>query len=202
VHFLRQLCGAVHQAHIVGLLHLDIKPSNVVVSRRSGSYDVVKLVDFGLAQPIAAARQERAVHLPVGSPAFMSPEQASGMGGLDARTDLYGLGGLGYYLLTGRPPFVGPTLLQTIMSHIWDPVAPLKELRPDLPADVEAVVMRCLAKDPSDRYRSVAALQAALGECACAGQWTSADAAAWWHTVGDAQAAQQKGTTAGPAGGG
>ena len=109
VYLLRQVCGALREAHAAGLIHRDIKPSNIFAARRGGMDDVAKLLDFGLVRPAATAR---AAHLSeegqiLGTPLFMSPEQATGGRELDERSDIYSLGAVAYYLLTGRPPFDG-----------------------------------------------------------------------------------------------
>jgi serine/threonine-protein kinase len=188
VYLLLQLCDALREAHALGLLHLDIKPGNVIVGEEAGAGDVVKLLDFGLARELApggldlnASGGERSA----GSPQYMAPEQAAASVPLDARTDLYGLGGVAYFLLTGRPPFDCDTPLQLVLAHAWDPVTPPSHLRPDMPADLEEVVLRCLAKGPGERFDDAAALARALRQCACAGQWDAAKAAAAWQRGGD-----------------
>jgi serine/threonine-protein kinase len=100
----------------------------------------------------------------------MAPEQAAGRGPLDARTDLYGLGGVAYFLLTGRPPFDCDSALQLVLAHACDPVMPPGKLRPEVPADLEAVVMRCLEKVPAGRFATAAEVERALAACACAAQ--------------------------------
>jgi serine/threonine-protein kinase len=187
VHVLRQVCDALREAHGLGLLHLDIKPSNVIACRRGGA-DLVKLVDFGLVQQADGGEADEGA--PIGSPPYMSPEQAGGQGALDARSDLYSLGGVAYFLLVGHPPFVRENALQMLLAHACDPITPPSELRPEVPADVQEVVLRCLEKDPDRRYPDAHALAAALAGCACAGAWTAEEAAAWWarHDAGAATA--------------
>jgi serine/threonine-protein kinase len=173
------------------LIHRDIKPGNIFSAFRGGVHDVAKLLDFGLAKPISAESesiqltQEGSI---TGSPLFMSPEQALGDTEPDARSDVYSLGAVAYYLLTGSPPFDGDKPIRVIMAHAHEPVVPPSHLRPEIPADVEAVVLRCLAKNPADRYPSAAALREALQECVAAGGWTSVDAAQWWQSHGSADA--------------
>jgi serine/threonine-protein kinase len=185
VHFLRQLCGALREAHEAGLVHRDIKPSNVIVLRHAGLYDVAKLLDFGLVRSldVGPAEQTRLTQegLILGTPDFMSPEQANGAASLDARSDLYSLGAVAYFLLAGRPPFAGRPVLQTLYAHLHEPPRPPAELRPDVPADLEAVVLRCLAKDPAQRFPDAAGLERALGQCDCAGRWTEAEARKRWQ---------------------
>jgi serine/threonine-protein kinase len=184
VHFLRQVCGALQEAHSVGLVHRDVKPSNVMVCERGGFHDVAKLLDFGLVLPQAAGpdseklTQEGVI---AGTPAYLSPEQASGREGLDARSDVYSVGCLAYCLLTGGPPFAERAAIGMVAAHMYEPPAPLTSRRPDVPEELEAVVLRCLAKDPAARFPSAQALDAALAGCHAAGQWTEEDAAAWWR---------------------
>jgi serine/threonine-protein kinase len=187
VHFLRQVCGALQEAHATGLIHRDLKPSNVIACERGGVWDVAKLLDFGLVHGLgAAALGKDADRLTIqgtilGSPPYMSPEQATGKDSVDARTDVYSLGALSYFLLTAQAPFVRDTAMEILMCHVYEPVTPLTDLRPELPADLQEVVLRCLEKDPARRYQDVASLEQALSHCLCADQWTRHDAAAWWH---------------------
>ena len=115
---------------------------------------MTKLLDFGLVKPMAEppSDQPSPEGAITGSPLYMSPEQASGSQHPDRRGDLYSLGAVAYYLLTGRPPFQGETAMSVMMAHARDPVAPPSHVRPGIPADLERVVLRCLAKDPADRY--------------------------------------------------
>jgi eukaryotic-like serine/threonine-protein kinase len=187
VFLLTQTCDALSEAHSRGLIHRDIKPGNIFSAQRGGYYDVAKLLDFGLAKPISADNapvqltQEGSI---TGSPLYMSPEQALGDSEPDERCDIYSLGAVAYYLLTGRPPFDGERAIRVILAHAHEPVVPPSRHRPDIPADLEQVVMRCLAKNPDDRYASAAALRLALWECESAGGWTHGDAARWWRTHG------------------
>jgi serine/threonine-protein kinase len=180
VYLLRQVCGALREAHAAGLIHRDIKPGNVIVCDRGGTPDVAKLLDFGLARDVSGGGVEltRDGVIP-GTPAYMAPEQASGAS-VDGRADIYGIGGLAYFLLTGRPPFAGSSAMKVLAAHLYEPPAPPSRRRPDVPADLDAVVLRCLAKAPADRFPDVASLEAALGACESAGQWSLAEAAAWW----------------------
>src|SRR5262249_29165425 len=116
----------------------------------------------------------------LGSPAYMSPEQAAGKA-VDARSDIYGVGGVAYYLLTGQAPFVRETTMQMLLAHAHDPVVPPMELRAGVPADLQAVVLRCLEKDPAQRYQDVETLAQALANCGCAGMWTEQQAESWWR---------------------
>jgi eukaryotic-like serine/threonine-protein kinase len=188
VHVLRELCGALREAHEAGLVHRDVKPGNVIVCRKGGVDDVVKLLDFGLVRPPAAEGAAAGLTqegLVVGTPDFMAPEQALGAAALDARCDLYSLGALAYFLLTGRPPFVGRSALEVLDAHAHQPPAPLSDHRPDVPADLAADVLRCLAKDPAQRFPDADSLDRALAECACAGSWGKGEARRWWQAQKD-----------------
>src|SRR5262249_9099263 len=114
------------------------------------------------------------------SPPYMSPEQALGKKEIDARSDIYGVGAVAYFLLTGHPPFPRETVMQMLLAHAYEPALPVSKLRPDVPADLEAVVMRCLQKRPGDRYRDVGRREKALAACGGAELWTEERAAAWW----------------------
>jgi tRNA A-37 threonylcarbamoyl transferase component Bud32 len=185
VHFLRQVCAALHEAHSIGLLHRDIKPGNVRVCERGGEHDVIKLLDFGLVLPLNGAAdgtptEEATI---AGTPPYMSPEQAAGNEQLDARSDIYSVGALAYFLLTGRPPFVYSSTVKTLAAHLHETPPPLGSLRADVPRDLEAVVHRCLAKRREDRYADVSELGEALAACAAAAPWTRADAQDWWRAI-------------------
>jgi eukaryotic-like serine/threonine-protein kinase len=183
VHILRQVCLALGEAHAAGLIHRDIKPSNIFAARRGGMDDVAKLLDFGLVRPAAAIT---APHLSeegqiLGTPLFMSPEQATGRQNLDERSDIYSLGAVAYYLLTGRPPFDLGDRISVMIAHARDPVVPPSQVRAGIPEDLEHVVLRCLAKNAADRFPDAASLERALGECGCARDWDQEHAAGWWR---------------------
>lgn len=186
IYLIRQACDALTEAHNAGMIHRDLKPANIFAARRGGRFDVTKLLDFGLVTPAADvdAAELSAEDKVTGSPLFMSPEQASGDRRPDARSDLYSLGAVAYYLLTGHPPFEGQTALRVMTAHARDPVQPPSRLRPDIPADLELVVLRCLAKRPAERFPAAEALEAALAACGSAAEWDFRKAAEWWlsHT--------------------
>lgn len=186
IHVLRQLCGALEEAHAAGLIHRDIKPSNVILCRRGGLYDVAKLLDFGLARlqssELAGASFTQA-GLIFGTPAYMSPEQATGNRSLDLRTDIYSLGALAWFLLTGAAPFAREGIVQILNAHINEPVPLLHSLRPDVPEDLQVIVQRCLAKNPTERFSDTGSMDQALAHCHLAGAWSQADAATWWTAL-------------------
>jgi len=119
--------------------------------------------------------------LVIGTPLYAAPEQAMASAALDHRADLYALGAVAYYLLTGRPPFEGDSVLGVLMAHARDPVVPPSRHRPDVPGDLEQVVLRCLAKAPIDRFPDAEALRQALADCAASNEWDGRRAATWWQ---------------------
>jgi serine/threonine-protein kinase len=183
VYLLRQVCQALREAHAVGLIHRDIKPSNILAARRGGLDDVAKLLDFGLVRPAGAgpAADLSAKGQILGTPLFMSPEQATGDRELDRRSDIYSLGAVAYYLLTGRPPFCGASGIAVLVAHARDPVVPPSRIRTGIPEDLERVVLRCLAKGAADRFADAESLERALRECACSEDWDQDRAARWWR---------------------
>ncbi len=169
VHFLRQLCGALGEAHACGLIHRDIKPGNVIVCERGKVPDVAKLLDFGLVQTATEADDKLTqVGSVMGTPAYLAPEQAAGEA-IDGRTDIYALGALAYFLLTGQPPFAGKTAVKLFAAHLHETPEPPSRLRPDIPPDLEAIVLQCLAKKPDERFANVQELDAALAGVPTAG---------------------------------
>jgi serine/threonine-protein kinase len=196
IHLLRQVCQALEEAHGVGLLHRDIKPSNIISCERGGVFDVVKLLDFGLVQEARLTKDsDRLTQLGtiIGSPPYMSPEQAAGKHTLDARSDIYSLGAVAYFLLTSQAPFVRETAMMMLMAHAYEPVVPLTKVRLDVPLDLQEVVMRCLEKDPARRYPDAKSLEKALAACASADQWATEEATRWWreHPLVSADGAPQ-----------
>jgi eukaryotic-like serine/threonine-protein kinase len=184
IYLLRQACEALAEAHAAGLIHQDLKPANLFAARRGRRYDFVKLLDFGLVESVPSQQEPGRIRkgMGPGSPQYMAPEQITGDRVLDQRCDLYGLGGVAYTLLTSQPPFGGNTVDQMLNSHVHDPVVPPSRLRPDIPRDLEEVVMRCLAKDPIDRYQGAEELEATLAACTSADGWDARKAADWWKT--------------------
>jgi hypothetical protein len=182
VRFTRQACAALTEAHDAGIVHRDVKPDNLFVCRMGDEPDFLKVLDFGIAK-IEGAEEDATVtragwvH---GTPAYMSPEVCNG-DRADARSDVYSLGAVLYFLLTGTPPFTAPTAAAVMMAHVRDvPDAP--GARHPVPADIERVVLRALEKDPEARYASARDLDAALAACKDATGWTAAHATDFWTT--------------------
>jgi eukaryotic-like serine/threonine-protein kinase len=188
IYLLRQVCGALREAHAIGLIHRDIKPTNILVCARGGFHDVVKLVDFGLVRAPEAGPQDGKLTQEgslLGTPAYMSPEQAGGAANLDPRSDIYSLGAVAYFLVTGVLPFKASSAMHMLAAHLYEPVKPPRSVRPELPADLEAVILCCLEKDPAKRYADAESLDQALAQCRCAGDWNWRQAAEWWHAHGE-----------------
>jgi serine/threonine-protein kinase len=188
VFLMDQVCSALNEAHGIGLVHRDIKPANIFCAYRGGIFDVAKLLDFGLAKPTSldgnGGAQLTMEGTVTGSPLFMSPEQASGDDRLDARSDIYSLGAVMYFILTGQPPFMSDSPLKVIIAHASQEVVPPRQLNPSLPGELEEIVMRCLEKDPDDRFQDALSLQRALRELSLEDRWSSEMAAEWWSCNG------------------
>jgi eukaryotic-like serine/threonine-protein kinase len=186
IYLFRQVCAGLAEAHGLGLVHRDLKPANVFVAVRGGESDVSKVLDFGL---VKLTRDPGAANLTSdmtvsGTPMFMAPEQTVGDRSLDARADIYALGAMMYHALTGRPPFTGENAFEIMMAHSRDPVVPPSQINSSVPADLEQVVLRCLAKKPEDRFPSARALGQAPAACDAASEWGANRAEAWWAAEG------------------
>ena len=182
VHFLRQACAALQEAHDLGLVHRDIKPGNLFAAQRGGVWDVTKLLDFGLVREtnVEANPHLTGVNMIAGTPHYMAPEQAAAYRTADARSDIYSLGASGYFLLTGRPPFDGESALKILIAHANEKPTLPSQIRADIPEDLGAVILRCLEKLQENRFQSAADLARALDECDC-GKWTDEEADLWWQ---------------------
>jgi serine/threonine-protein kinase len=184
IHFLKQAAAALQAAHAVGLIHRDVKPNNILATDEPGRWDDVKLFDFGLVRdtrPQAAGESMTQANTLLGTPSYMSPEQVAGNKDLDCRCDLYSLGAVAYFLLTGAPPFVGDLYLHVLMAHLEEPVTPPSRRVAGVPADLEGIVLKCLEKDPGKRFRSAEELVESLSRCGDATAWTREQAADWWR---------------------
>ncbi len=186
VHILRDVALALDEAHSVGLIHRDVKPSNIMLARRGGADDVVKVVDFGLVKRLQddddpETSDTRSIK---GTPHYLSPEGVNTPDEVDARSDLYSLGAVGYYSLTGRPVFEADTVFEVCMQHVQAAPAALSEARGEpIPKELERLILSCLAKRKDDRPESAQALADALDQLDLP-RWTRADAERWWQRYG------------------
>jgi serine/threonine-protein kinase len=179
VAILVQVCGALQEAHEIGLVHRDITPSNIMLCERGGLPDVVKVLDFGLVQGFRA-EIGTTQQITYGTPHYMAPEAITEPK-IGPTGDLYALGCVAYFLVTGKPVFDGKTQLDILMKHASDaPVPPSRATVTPVPAELEAVILRCLAKHPADRFPTAAALAEALSALAFT-DWNEELARAWWR---------------------
>jgi serine/threonine-protein kinase len=184
IHILRQVCGALEEAHGLGLLHRDIKPANLFLCRRRGVPDLVKVLDFGLVKQLGAAEEgsPARTNVVVGTPHYMAPEAILDALRVDGRGDLYSLGAVGYALLTGSHVFKGQSASEICSHHVsTPPELPSVRLGRALPDDLCGIILRCLEKRPESRFASTREMRIALELCADAGQWTEDDAERWWE---------------------
>ena len=187
VHILRQVCSSLQDAHVNGLVHRDIKPANVVVSRAGTTFDFAKVLDFGLVKlDTARNAEDDAVNLSTedsagGTPAFMAPEVVLGVAETDHRVDLYALGCVGYWLLTGKLIFEGGSVVEVMFHHAHTP-PPRPSTRSELPipAPLEDLVVECLEKDPARRPTSAEAVSTRLDAVSLESAWTVERAERWW----------------------
>jgi len=158
-----QICAGLQEAHRNGIVHRDLKPDNIMLCPVEGIDDFVKILDFGIAKSLDRdVSSHSTVGAVVGTPAYMSPEHASG-DPVDARSDIYSFGVLLYEMLTGRPPFVDESNVSLLVKHMREPVPPLSQFRAArIPPDLEDLVMRCLEKKPADRPQTASEVRLAL----------------------------------------
>lgn len=183
VYLLAQVCGALAEAHGKGVIHRDLKPANLFVAQRGGVPDFIKVLDFGLAKRFDRQQTDLTItmgNVMSGTPAYMSPEVLGQKGEIDGRSDLYAVGCMAYELLTGKPPFSAGAMFDLFRLHIEQAPEPPSLRHPGVPPDLEAVVLRALAKDPRQRQQSAAQLRRELLACACASDWDEERALAWW----------------------
>ena len=187
VRVLRDAALALDEAHGYGLIHRDIKPSNIMLAHQGGVPDVTKVLDFGLVKNLGQMDDlERTNTLSIkGTPHYLSPEAIEDPQGIDARTDLYALGAVGYFLLAGRHVFEGKTIMEVCLNHLHEKPTPFSDLGiPDVPPALEQLIFACLEKSQVDRPASGQELANAIDDLDVA-QWTRADAEAWWDVFGE-----------------
>lgn len=187
VFLLRQVCGSLAEAHALGLVHRDVKPANIFLTCRGGLHDFVKVLDFGLAKSLDG--QDRAnVTSPnalMGTPLYLAPEAVNHPESVDARADVYAVGAVGYFMLTGTPVFTGANIMEICLKHVKEaPQPPSVRSGKPISAALETILLRCLAKAPADRPADAAALLRELEACTWTGTWSAATATAWWADHG------------------
>jgi serine/threonine-protein kinase len=181
VHLLIQVCRSLREAHGLGLAHRDIKPQNIMVCRRGGDDDVIKVLDFGLVKSTDADGQGLSRTLVAGTPLYMAPERLLDPATTDLRSDLYSLGAVGYYLVVGQEVFAGESIA-AIFDHVLHTPAPSAAQRggPSIPVELDHLIAACLAKTPADRPANVAAVLETLETISRVEPWGQREARAWW----------------------
>lgn len=182
IHIIQQVCGSLNEAHKKGLLHRDIKPSNIMLAERGGIFDTVKVLDFGLVQRVGKRGQSSAIE---GTPMYLAPEVILDHKTYSPQSDIYALGAVMYFLLTQTVLFPIEDLSKLLEAHVETPIEPpsIRAGRP-IPDDIEAIIMCCLAKKPSERPASIEHLSALLSQCSNP-SWTTQDAYKWWKDYGE-----------------
>lgn len=187
-HVMAQVAGSLGEAHANGLIHRDVKPSNVMLCERGGVHDVVKVLDFGLVRPFERRSEDVEITSPegiAGTPVYMAPEAFERPTETGPAVDVYALGALGFYLLAGSPPFTSKSWFSLYEAHRSnEPGRPSERLGQPLPEPLENVILACLAKDPDARPTAVELVER-LRACVEASPWTEADAERWWRENGD-----------------
>jgi serine/threonine-protein kinase len=195
IQILSQICGSLAEAHTVGLIHQDIKPANVFLCERAGMVDMVKVLDFGLVRRFSRAEGvegRTSMIAPqqqdfVGTPHYIAPEALLGDGEVDGRTDLYSLGCVAHFLLTGATPFAGNTVLQVLGQHLHATAKPFAaKARWPISQELERIILGCLGKSRVQRPSDAATLYALLQQCPEARAWDQEQGRSWWAERGGA----------------
>ena len=196
VYLLRQVCSALREAHAQGLIHRDLKPANLMVCERGGVHDVVKVLDFGLVHDVERdpsqdlTKSVATLGDVAGTPAYMAPEVIVGDRPVDHRADLYALGCVAYFLLTGEQVFPRSKPMQSLLDHVnTPPPAPSQHAPVPVPEWLDALVLSCLQKDPDQRPRDADEIVRRIDEHATGDRWTNEEAREWWQTHAPAPAA-------------
>jgi eukaryotic-like serine/threonine-protein kinase len=203
IHILQQICGSLYEAHSLGLVHRDIKPANIMLNRRGGQPDVVKVLDFGLVKALDERQQAGLTQQAslTGTPLYMSPEAIQMPNSVDSRSDLYAVGAVGYFLLTGQPVFDAENVVDLCQKHVNTPPSPPSERsHTPIAPELESALMACLEKSRAKRPQTARDLAALIGRCAEATQWSIEDADAWWgrHERGQSSGIRTISQPAGP----
>jgi serine/threonine protein kinase len=184
ISILRQVCGSLAEAHAIGLVHRDIKPANIFLTQRGGMADFVKVLDFGLVKARDANGEAELTmgEATLGTPLYMSPEAIEHSSAMDGRSDLYSLGAVGYFLVTGEGLFDAQTVGEVMIHQVKDmPLRPSERSGKLVSPDLEALLMRCLAKNPDARPATVREFDDALAGCQTSADWTREMASEWWR---------------------
>jgi serine/threonine-protein kinase len=184
IHILEQTAGALAEAHQIGLIHRDIKPANIFLTEQGGMPDVAKVLDFGLVKQLGPSDGEHAdvtrENSVTGTPLYMAPEALTAPATIDGRADLYALGAVGYFLVTGQDVFTGSSTIEIFGKHLHAaPVPPSERSGQSVPSDLEQLIMRCLEKEPARRPTNARMLQRGLKACRDAGSWSEEEARRW-----------------------
>ncbi len=197
IHLLKQIAGSLAEAHQLGVIHRDVKPANIFLTHRGGVYDFVKLLDFGLVKAVDGREQASltSTNSMAGTPMYLPPEGINHPDAVDGRSDLYALGAVAYYLLTGTTVFDGESIIEICMKHVQEQPQSLSErLGKPVSADLEQIVMQCLEKDPEKRPQSAYEVILELSKCQSDGKWSIQDASQWWDQQMPGQPTQGQAT--------
>jgi eukaryotic-like serine/threonine-protein kinase len=188
IYLLRQVCHSLADAHARGLVHRDVKPANIYVCRMGLEYDFAKVLDFGLVkiQPRAGHRDPETLatleNTTPGTPAYMAPEVILGDSDVDRRADVYSLGCVAYFLLTGELVFDADTSMKMLMQHLHaQPVPPSERTELQVPRELDELVLACLQKDPKLRPQDAGDLYQLACQCRTRDEWSSSEAKRWWR---------------------
>ncbi len=192
IHVIRQVCHSLSEAESVSLVHRDIKPANIILCRYGEDYDFAKVLDFGIVKAIQEPGTAEAAmtltsltadHVVQGTPGFIAPEQVLGGLPVDNRADIYGIGCVTYWLLTGQRVFTGDTPMKLLIQHAQAmPEPPSARTELPIPEELDAIVLACLAKNPSDRPQTARELARRLEAVPLTAEWTPKLAREWWDT--------------------
>jgi hypothetical protein len=182
VRILTMACGALSEAHAVGLIHRDIKPANIMLCAQGGEHDVVKMLDFGLVKELYVDEEVKLTGTSAltGTPQYMAPESVRAPDSVDVRTDIYALGAVAYFLVAGVDVFDGKSVVEVISQHLHQAPEPPSMRGVEIPADLEAIILACLSKDPNLRPQSALELRRKIEACQVEG-WGNEKAHAWWR---------------------
>jgi tRNA A-37 threonylcarbamoyl transferase component Bud32 len=189
IHLMRQMCGSLYEAHSKGLVHRDVKPANLFLTRRGGEADVVKVLDFGLVRAREEQRDGADDRSMAGTPLYMSPEAIQLPGSVDGCSDIYAVGAVGYFLLTGRTVFEATTVMELCDKHLNEPpVAPSVRLGKPVSVELEEAILACLEKPRAKRPQTARDLAQRLARCPAVAEWSIEEAEVWWsrHDRGQA----------------